>query len=49
MCQLSPKKAKYLKEKAKNLFLTPTVSKKAKFEKFGVKKANLVTLLENDN
>jgi len=44
------KKAKYCKEKAKkpnNYFLTPTAFKKAKFVKFGVKKANLATMLSD--
>jgi len=31
-------------QKAKQFFLTPTASKKAKLVKFGVKKANLATL-----
>ena len=33
------------RQKAKPSFLTPSVSKKAKFVKFGVKKANLATLV----
>jgi len=31
-------------QKAKNNFLTPIASKKAKFTKFGIKKVNLATL-----
>ena len=47
MCQLPPKKVKYWKEKAKNpnsFFWRQLPLKKAKFTKFGVKKANLATL-----
>jgi len=34
-----------LKKKRQTIFLTPTASTKAKFVKFGVKKANLATLV----
>jgi len=37
------------KPKSQTIFLTPTTSKKAKFVKFGVKKANLATLLHETN
>jgi len=42
VCQLPPKKPNI--DKKTNNFLTPSVSKKVKFVKFGVKKANLATL-----
>jgi len=42
MRQLPPKKTNI--EKKMNNFLTPTVSKKVKLVKFGVKKANTATL-----
>jgi len=35
------------KPKSQAFFLTPTTSKKAKFVKFGVKKANLATLVSS--
>jgi len=43
------KKSQILKsksQKAKQLFLTPTASKKVKFVNIGVKKANLATLAQ---
>jgi len=42
MCQLPPKRAKYCEKNEQ--FFDATVSKKVKFVKFGVKKANLATL-----
>ena len=47
MCQLPPKKPNIAKKKPKSqtIFLTPTASKKAKFVKFGVERANLATLV----
>jgi len=46
MCQLPPEKPniKEKKTKSQTIFLTPTASKKAKFVKYDVKKANLATL-----
>jgi len=38
-----------LKRKNQTIFLTATVSKKAKFVKFGVKKANLANLAHYRN
>jgi len=42
MCQLPPKKPNV--ENKQTIILTPTVYKKVKFVKFGVKKANQATL-----
>jgi len=43
MCQLPPKKPNV--EKKQTIISTPTVSRKVKFVKFGVKKENLATLV----